>query len=454
MLDNASQEPANTAPEGAPDPGDGALTIAPGKYRSEPLPATESYRALERLEPQLESNLPAIDARDAERVAFAMWREGRTDDAIAFLEREILLERDRLWKRDAFAGRQEPHFETPAPQVIVPPSLVDDGPPKRRRKRSRNVAPVSEPVFSDASAPVIDLSAEKVVAVPADAFPERRMGRGPAIVAAIGLVIVGFAAAGNLWDNYRGGIAIEHAAPVVETAAPQSASLSVTPAQTEPSSAPAVAALPAAPAPESVAAPVNDPASAAVDESAAAADVPVSAGTPEQAVAMSAPEEPALDDSATPPDELDSAAPDSVEPVAMAAPEEPALDDSATPPDELDEAAPDSVEPVAVARLPRQRPEPPANATTPASVEPAQQVRQVVPTAPVDAPPPQPAVADLPQPFYGTDGLPARDTLTPAEYQALLERRAIAEDYVSRRRAVAEEAIPPQRRVLLRLLRR
>ncbi len=430
MLDDASQEAMNTAPEGAPDQGASALTIVPAEYRAEPRPAAESRKTPERLEPRLESNVLAIDARDAERVAFTMWREGRADDAIAFLEREILLERDRQWKHDAFAGQQEPHFGTSAPQVIVPPPPVDDVPPKRRRKRSRNAAPVSEPLFSDASAPVIELSAEKVAAIPADAFPEKRMGRGPAIVAAVGLVILGLAAAGNLWDNYRGGVAIEHAAPAVETAAPETAaaqSASATPTEAVTSPAPAVAALPAASAPEPVATPANDPPPAAVVEPAAAAADPAPADAPEEAVALAAPEEPALDDSATPPDEFDQA-----------------------PPDELDEATQDSAEPIAVARLPRQRPEPPAN-VTPASPQPVK-IRQVAPSAPADTP--APASASLPQPFYGSDGLPARDTLTPAEYQALLERRAVAEDYVARRRAIAEEPIPPQRRVLLRLLRR
>ena len=57
-------------------------------------------------------------------------------------------------------------------------------------------------------------------------------------------------------------------------------------------------------------------------------------------------------------------------------------------------------------------------------------------------------------PFYGADGTPRRDTLSPAEYEALLARRAAAEDYVQRRRAFAEDTTPGERRVILRLLRR
>jgi hypothetical protein len=139
--------------------------------------------------------------------------------------------------------------------------------------------------------------------------------------------------------------------------------------------------------------------------------------------------------------------------VALAEPTEtlePDLAGSDTPPEELDEAAVEP-EPPLVARLPRQRPEPPASfaLTVPPPALPA----------PVRVEPAEPASADVPlydlqQPFYGPDGAPVQQTLTPAEYQALLERRAIAEDYVSQQRAIAEEPVPPSRRILLRLLRR
>ena len=227
--DSASRDTMNTS-QNAPEASAGALTVAPNELRVEPRRTRKSSRNSSRREPTLEKNAlsaDAIESREAERVAFAMWREGRTDDAIAFLEREILLEKDRLWKRDAFSGRQEPHFGEPAPKVIVTPPPPVESKPKRRRKRSPEDTPVSEPVFSDASAPLIELAAETVAIAPDLAETSLglagRIGRGPAIVAALGLVIVGFAAAGNFWDNYRSGVVVERAAPALATEAPASA---------------------------------------------------------------------------------------------------------------------------------------------------------------------------------------------------------------------------------------
>ncbi len=455
MLDDASQETPSATPQGAQDSG-GALTIVPRDLLAEPRQAAESGKALERREPHLESNALVPDEEDAERVAFSMWREGRTDDAIAFLEREILLERDRRWKHDAFADRLEPHFGAPAPKVIVTPPPADGAKPKRRGWRSRNAAPVSEPFFSDASAPTIDLTAERPPVTPLDALPERRMGRGPAIVAAIGLVIVACAAAGNIWDNYRGGTAVEHAAPAMETAATVTAS--VVPAKAEPTQTASVtpATLDATPAVTIAAVPAASETAAAASLSSAAPTEAATATPADPPIEATAAEEPAsatLPAEATPP-----AGPD--EAVALVGPQDQTVDDTVTPPDELDEAAtgadggamPNASAPIAVARLPRQRPEPPAGLTL-APSQPAS-VSQVAPSTPIPAQAPQPEAADLPQPFYDSDGLPVRSTLTPAEYQALLERRAMAEDYVARRRAIAEETVPAQRRVLLRLLHR
>ena len=125
MLDDASFDSTNAAAEDAHSTGAGALTVVPRDLAGAPRAATGTDKVPARREPTLEP-AASLDDREAERVAFAMWREGRTDDAIAFLEREILLEKDRLWKRDTFAGRQEPHFGKPAPAVIVTP------PPDRR----------------------------------------------------------------------------------------------------------------------------------------------------------------------------------------------------------------------------------------------------------------------------------------------------------------------------------
>jgi hypothetical protein len=449
MLDHEGHSKTNTAPEGAPD--SGALAVVPRDLRSA-APAGDAAPAPSlpvRREPTVDALVP--DDRDSERVAFAMWREGRTDDAIAFLEREILLEKDRVWKRDAFTGRREPHFGKPEPEIIVTPPPATEALPKRRRRRGASTAPVSEPTFSDASAPVIELSAESVASAPIMVPPRARMGSGPAIVAAIGLVIVGFAAAANIWDNRRAATA-ERAAPVIavplakDDAVAPAATASITPAAVKPTAEPAAAepasaepapAQPAAlevPAPS---APLDLPASGATEDEAAVVDPDEIVTEPEEeAVALVEPG----DDSFSPPDELDEAALG-------------ALDGSA-----LDEEALN-----APARLPRQRPEPPAGVTyapQTAAVSPAPQSppRYVPPPAPIPPGPfatQEPYRSDTPpRAFYGADGVPQRETLSPAEYEALLARRAVAEDYVARRRALAEDSVPSERRVILRLLRR
>jgi hypothetical protein len=434
MLDDVSPRTTATTPSGAPEKSEGALTVVP-RDEVEAMPRRlrrRAGKAIARREPKLDTAL-ATDDRDAERVAFALWREGRTDEAIAFLEREILLEKDRAWKEAAFAGRQEPHFEKPAPEVIVTPAppAPEAVEPKRGRKRGRSATPVSEPSFSDASAPLIELPAERIAVTPAaDALPvERRTGRGPAIVAAIGLVVVGAAAAANYWDGHRDALKPERVAPAIETEAGNAAALPPATEVNQPTLAtmePAVAAeepatVAAIPAPQE-------------SEDASAEELPPPALEDEETVALAEPEpeEPDFADAATPPDEPD-------------------LADSVTPPQEVDEGAV-APEPPLVARLPRQRPEPPAN------------IALVVPpparAEPVRVEPPEPASEDVPlydmpaEPFYGPDGRPVQQTLTPAEYQALLERRAIAEEYVAQQRAIAEEPVPPARRLLLRLLRR
>ena len=353
MLDDASFDSTNAAAEDAHSTGAGALTVVPRDLAGAPRAATGTDKVPARREPTLEP-AASLDDREAERVAFAMWREGRTDDAIAFLEREILLEKDRLWKRDTFAGRQEPHFGKPAPAVIVtPPPTAEAKPKGRARKRKRDAAPVSEPYFSDASAPMIELAAETVAVTPVDALPDRRMGSGPAIVAAIGLLILGFAGAANFWDNHRAEIADAApamavpamAAPPVDAPAPQTtASIIPASAKPEPTTAPAVTA--SIPPADSLA---DDAASAVAhgapepDVTAALQDTPAEVPAPtanasEEAVALAEPDAPVVDESAPP---------------------EPVLEDAATPPDELDEATTDADAPL-VARLPSPRPEPPA----------------------------------------------------------------------------------------------
>lgn len=466
----------------------GALTVVPRDQRSAEPNLDGEDATQERHEPMLQT-VPTLDEDDAERVAFAMWRDGHADEAIAFLEREILLERDRQWKREAFSGRREPYFGDPTPDVIVtPPPAEKTKPTKPKRRRKKRGAPVSEPSFSGASAPLIELSAETVDVTPEESQSETgsglagRVGRGPAIVAAVGLVVVGFAAAGNvIWDSSRPAGEPEKAAlavvseaaqpatpePAVEETAsqptvPQPAAepedvASVMPAEPvaptlpEPQvsvSPPVDAALLVLPAKDDAApvsaAPRPEPDIAATEPGAASMAPPVAAV--ERTTADEPPvAEEALDDSATPPPPEDFT-------------EEAALDDSATPPppDELDEAP--VVEPV-VARLPRERPEPPAGVIFAPRPTVASSAPDIAPSPQVYSPPgPQPQVAEMPLPFYDQDGLPQRQTLTPAEYQALLARRAAAArdypgEYVVLGR-VSEEPVPTGRTMLLRLLRR
>ncbi len=496
--DHAKRETTDVAPNA------GALTVAPRDLRSAEPNLNGKDATPERREPTLQTAL-TLDEDDAERVAFAMWREGRADEAIAFLEREILLERDRQWKRETFSGRHEPYFGDPTPDVIVPPPPAEETKPKRRRKKRG--APVSEPSFSDASAPLIELSAETVDVTPEVSQSETgpgfagRIGRGPAIVAAIGLVVVGFAALGNIiWDSSRPAgepeqtalaVASEAAQPVVPEANPEptadeTASQLVVP---QPAAEPkdVASATPAAPVTPSLpetststpppvnaallvlpeeddgalasAAPPREPDIAATQADSASMQPPVAAMEPSTASGPAVAEGPALalgdpaetlDDSVTPPPPEDFV-------------DEAALDDSVTPPppDEVYEAALLQPEPV-VARLPRERPEPPAGVIFAPRPTVASTAPNVAPSPPVYLPPePQPQVAEMPLPLYDQDGLPQqRRTLTPAEYQALLARRGAANDYPGEPGEyvvlgrVSEGPAPVGRPMLLRLLRR
>ena len=241
--DDSERLEAGSKPEAASNSGIAAGVSAPGNLQIVPRDlrsaaaagdAASASQLPARVEPTVNALVP--DERDAERVAFAMWREGRTDDAIAFLEREILLEKDRVWKRDASTADASRISASRSLDRVTPPPTPKAA-PKRKRKRSQDATPVSEPTFSDASAPVIDLSAEQVTSAPI-VPPPSRMGRGPMIVAAIGLVIVGFAAAANVWDNRRAAEIVQARAlvtlPAKDDALEPAATASVTPAPAKP----------------------------------------------------------------------------------------------------------------------------------------------------------------------------------------------------------------------------
>ncbi len=451
-----------------------------GGLSAGPRPTGQSRaRALaeisDRREPTLGENTLVVQDRDAERVAFKLWSEGRTDDAIAFLEREILLAKDLAWKRnsDASEDRREPRFEAPAPTVIVPPSpRPAEGRRKRLGRGARQGIVVSEPAFSDASAPTtIELAAERVGSASGGTggsilarYPAGRIGRGPAWIAAIGLVIVGVAAAANIWDNREhAAVAPDVAATAVDAGAPAKAaeaSHAVTEAGTASAeAAPAdVANSTATPAPAVEAADSSAVAVSTADASDPAGAVAPPPTTPDPAAAA-APETDVTDTAAaTPPagPAVDSAGAsttaDAATPgVAVADMEAPiAVEDAAPPPDALDDtAAVDPGEPApatdAAPRLPRQRPtsRPAAQATASPSPAPVTMTNA--------APSPQPSVVDLPRPFYDANGLPKRTTLTPEEYQALLAQGTLYDGYTA---PPPTDAVPARRRALLRLLRR
>jgi hypothetical protein len=394
--------------------------------------------------------VPAVTDNEAERIAFTLWREGRADEAIAMLEREILIEKDRAWKDGAASAKREPHFGEPAPEVIiVPPAPTADAKPPRgkRRKRGGEMIAVSEPVFSDASAsaPLIDVGADAAdhgasARQAAEAMIAReRVGRGPAVIALLGLVVVGLATAAYLWDGRHphgtGGPAQAETAVDVNP--------SGTPATAE--AAPQATTQPAAP--QTAAAP------APAQNSDTAASAPAADATPENA-AVAALHDP--DPDAAPTDADAAAGTDADDDVPT-----PGAAADAPPPEDATETADAAMVPAPAdgPRLPRQRPQAPATAsaeTTTAAPVPVVRntpsLATMKPVAPASSqaaakpkkPAPAPAVAAdtgaiaryddaerLPMPFYGRNGEPQRETLTPAQYQALLHRRTAAERYVA-----------------------
>jgi hypothetical protein len=306
-------------------------------------------------------------------------------------------------------------------------------------------------------------------------FDGGRIGRGPAIIAALGLLVVGAAATAKLWDDNR------HTASLAALPAAESAAAS------------SDAAGPAKPLPEtdSAAAPV------AADPQETASAQPDPVPPPPEAAEESPPEEVSTADAEEGVDDGPAAVSEApsegasglaglaartaaddrgADDVALADPSSPpvAADDFDAPPDEMAGLEEDAPPPTDV-RLPRQRPQPPAASSRQPSV--ATQAPAAAAAAPahtasvapprqrgapprplgeltVRSPDPSPAAPPPRTTYYGPGGEPVAETLTPEEYASLLRRRGLAEDLAARRRAGAEEPVPYYDRPMFRLLRR
>jgi hypothetical protein len=343
----------------------------------------------------------AVPESDPERVAFNLWNSGQIDEAIQFLEHEIAAERARAPSRRTLSQARRKILGDKAEAMFS----ASDPVMERQKRRLRALGAAD---FSATGAPVgqIDL-----VAVPADqvvpAFTRQRRV-WPLAAALCLLTVFGLAGANYYYgaDGARTELALPAATPDEPTA---------------------TASLPAA-----------STATVTADTTASAED----AFDPEEIVEL--PPEVDADgiDEAPPAEDFgdDAALPGEADDAAAAEPvESPAAADSA-PPEEVAALEPEAV------RLPRQRPEPPAAAleaaSRPASVE-EPTVPLVLGAPPATLQPPRPLVG-RPLPVFGPP--PAEDpdfeqraTLTPEEHQRLLERRALAEDYAARQRALADE---------------
>jgi hypothetical protein len=316
-------------------------------------------------------NALSIPESDPERIAFNLWNEGKVDEAIAFLEREIASRKDRY---------------EPAADAA---SLIYSGSPEVKpisdwRDRHRALGAAE---FNALGSPVrtIDLVAGPGVAIVPN--PPRRKIR-PAWVMGLVLAAIGLSSAGALWSTHAG-------------APPETALAAVDPVEPTLVKREPTADLAPTPQPKPYIAAAGANADAGTVKS-----VPIVTDARDEA------------DEAPPPDEGAPA-------TDLALDETPAPETTASI--GSDNEAPGTAEPAPVveARLPRQRPEPPAAPPRAARVD-----RQE-----------QPTLRSLSRQgdtvrYFDPNDPPAR--LTPAEYQALLERRAWAENYVLRRRAYAE----------------
>jgi hypothetical protein len=355
---------------------------------------------------------------DPERIAYRLWNEGRIDEAIEFLEREIAAERGR-------------HRAT----ALVPATGLDMRPVEPAsdwRQRHKTALTKADFTAFGAAAHTID-----VTATPADAILAHRAKRPSRRTWIMALIVAaGFGAAGMaVWappgDRQLAGVADSTPEPI-----PQ---------------APAAVTEPAA---------VDDPRDSAQPAAGSALAV-----APDAEVIEAPPPETEVVETPPPnPDALAELPP----PPAGAAPIAPADDTASTitlpgelpsePPTTASIALDPSAEEQAAALeapLPRPRPEPSPEIVAALNAQPAP---DVIPEPPVTGADVVPDVV----PVYGPNGvriyrpvrrlagapqrLPPVDpffhpALTPAEYQALLERRAWAQHYAAQRRAGAAPRI-------------
>ena len=346
----------------------------------------------------------AVPETDPERIAYNLWNEGRVDEAIQFLDREIAARRHG----GSSAGDLSADLSHPKPSAIPP---VSDW---RDRHRAALAADFNA---YGAAGSTLELSAQ-----PADAIvphPPKRPFRG-AWIMGLCLAAAGLSGAA-LMSSARIGESADTALPVTQ-AAREVAPVAIVPA--------------------------TDVASAKSDTNAAPSNLDQPSALEAGAVSAAADAAPPAEDNGTPnpeasnaafaenvPDATDTPPPDEELPPTGDAIASDTKDVAPETTASIDTNADAAAQPEV--RLPRQRPEPPAQV----AARPAKSQRSVE-TSPqvIYAPNPPPGSEPSPRgPFF--DPLYPRQTLTPAEYQALLERRAFAQNYAARKRAMAQRRI-------------
>lgn len=378
-------------------------------------------------EPKVVPGALAVPETDPEKIAFAMWNEGRIDEAIEFLQGQISVERDRR-RETALVPAGGPGED----EVRVVPATD-------WRERHRSALAKGDFNAFGATIHTVDIKA-----TPADAIvahPPRRSRRAGWLMG-VAVAVIGISAAAAY---LKGG----------DDFAELAALPSALPAQTEPAATPEPVSVAAKPEMEIATVEPSDVAASVTPSEAADAKPPEVADLPPES-------EPVEETASTPVDEPpDEAIADNAD--LGASPD----DASAPAPQTTASIAPAPEQtPILEPRLPRQRPEPPASFTQTAAAEaapdplviPEPDVPLVVsePEVRVIGGPEFPALyAEVPRqpnrplrpvrrllpgigPVYDSS-YPA--TLTPAEYQALLERRAWAQRYSAERRTRAEGRI-------------